>query len=143
MTDKRLREIYALACGAKGFEPNESQFKIWKQILGWAEEKDLEQALVWYFTDNLTFPMPAELKALAGRAARERQSRSAEKKYLVGFQCPECGSTEAGYFPNADIERRVCNSPYKIEGGKRVGRNKEIDGDCPVTMQITHDERPQ
>ena len=142
MKPTELRGIYEVACQAKGYEANDGQYKIWQQILGWCERKDLEQALAWYFETETKFPMPAELKGLAGRAMWERTAKSSEKRYLVAFQCPMCLAGEAGYFTvNDSIEHRTCNSIYgRDKDGKRYGLPAgEL---CPADMQIVKDERP-
>jgi len=141
MTKTELRGIYEVCCQAKAFEPNDGQLKIWQQILGWCERKDLVQALAWYFETEIKFPMPAELKALAGKAQRERQARSSEKKYLVCFQCPLCGATVSHYFTLAEFRIPICNSPYRCdEQDKRVSLPAREY--CPSDLRITFDERP-
>jgi hypothetical protein len=141
MKTNELQGIYAATCEAKGEVPNEGQFKTWKDTLSWCERADLEQALAWYFAENAKFPMPAELKALAGKAMRERIAKSSEKKYLVCFQCPLCGATVSHYFTLAEFRIPICNSPYRCdEQGKRVSRPAQDY--CPSDLQITFDERP-
>ena len=128
MTDTQLKELYRTACHGKGFEPNDGQFKVWKQTLGWCEEADLAQALVWYFSDNAAFPMPAELKTLSERARRERVSRAAQKTELVGWFCPECGVHLSGFLDPSDHAPRAC------KGVPRTGPTGEVCGAIMVEM---------
>ena len=123
MTTKELESLYKTACYGKGFEPNKGQFKVWEQTLGWCEEKHLAQAIIWWFSDNVSFPMPAELKPLAERSRREQMARAQEKTELVGWTCPECGIHVSGFIPPTDHEPRVCNgvpkgSPQLDEWGR-------------------------
>jgi hypothetical protein len=120
MTTKQLENLYRTACAGKGYEGNEGQFKIWKQTLQWCEEADLAQALVWYFSDNINFPMPAELKALAGRAMRERTSKLAIKTDLVGWYCPECGIHMSAFLPPGSDTTRVCKGVPRVYKGEDV-----------------------
>lgn len=136
MTDPQLRKIYRRACDGKGFEPNEGQFKLWKQTLGWCEEEDLAQGLVWYFEANTSFPMPAELKPLSERARRERIAKNSGPAIQTVWQCEDCGHTVS----SLDPEWR----PLECQGFKAVplkhadyglrcfGRNWKIGFQCEV-----------
>jgi hypothetical protein len=108
MTEGELKHLYRTACAGKNYEPTDGQFKIWKQTLGWCEEVDLSQALVWYFQDNTGFPMPAELKTLSETARRQRVSRIAVVKDEVRWRCPDCGVTMTGFIDPTDRAIRVC-----------------------------------
>ena len=109
MTTKELTGIYRVACQAKGYDGNEGQFKIWKQILGWCERIDLEKALETYFAGNTAFPMPAELKPLAERARRERMARLSQKEMLAMWRCPDCGAGLSAYLPEgSSTDGRRC-----------------------------------
>lgn len=108
MTDNQLKEIYRTACYGKGFEPNDGQFKVWKQTLGWCEEADLAQALVWYFQENTSFPMPAELKPLSERARRGRTAKTTGPKDEVRWRCPDCYVTMTGSIDPSDDRPRIC-----------------------------------
>ena len=151
MTTKQLEKIYQSACQAKGYEPNDGQFKIWKQVLGWFEEADLNAALASWFTDNVTFPMPAELKTLAGHALRQRQAKSATQRYLVVWICLKCNWLMSGYLAQGESADRFCrgkwgpllppNSP-RIDG-KRPEREYLSDGRiCGAELYVSTDERP-
>lgn len=125
MTTKELEGIYATACAAKGYTPNDGQFKIWKQTLGWCERKDLEAALVEFFTNNTGFPMPAELKTLSESARRQRVSKLEQKTELVMWRCPECGIGCSGFPPVGDTTPRTCRGlprtgPSQDEHGNRI-----------------------
>jgi hypothetical protein len=133
MTDKQLQKIYQTACAGKNYEPSDGQFKVWKQTLGWIEEEDLAQALVDWFSNNSTFPMPAELKPLAMHAKDQRIARTSIKKYLVRWQCRECKITQCGWIPESDHEPRICR------GIPQEAR----EGICNGYMDIIHDERPK
>jgi hypothetical protein len=140
MTDKQLRGIYGMACSGKGYDPNEGQFKLWKQLLGWHEEADLAQALLWYFEQNTTFPMPAELKTLAGQAKRAREGNRSVKKYLVMYQCPLCLMTASEWLPMGENPMRICNSIYTLDKDeKRIGL--PANDRCPSDLSIGIDER--
>ena len=119
MTTKQLEKLYEMACRGKGYEPNDGQFKLWKQTLGWCEEVDLGQALVWYFSENTAFPMPAELKPLSARSLRERTNKTKDLRWYVTWECPTCGFRMSGFLSeDADLERR-CPSPYAPLGDPR------------------------
>ena len=108
MTDKELKEIYKTACFGKGFQPNDSQFKLWKQTLGWAEEADLAKALVYYFQESSTFPMPAELKHLIERSRRERLEKSTGPCEQVEYECPQCHAPFSTVVNVGDTRPRLC-----------------------------------
>ena len=126
MKTSELEEIYVTACRGKGYEPNDGQFKIWKQTLGWCEQADLAQALVWWFTENSEFPMPAELKRLSEKSRRDREAKAAVLHDLITYQCPVCRVTRSGW--PADPERqRYC-----------MNVAKDGDGRCGAILQIVH-----
>jgi hypothetical protein len=121
MTDKELRDVYANACSAKGFEPNSGQFKVWKLTLGWCEECDLAQAVTWYYMTNTAFPMPAELKPLAERSRQQRLARAQSPKQLVRWECPECGIYASAYIDPQDYNPRICQGiPREATKGERM-----------------------
>ena len=125
MTEKELRNLYQTACDGKGYIGNEGQFKVWKQTLGWCEERDLAKALVAYFQDNTGFPMPAELKTLAESARRARITAASAIKELVRWRCPDCGIYRSGFLEPADHEPRICHGIAR-EGGNCGGLMEEI-----------------
>lgn len=133
MTDAQLKKIYQTACDGKGYEANEGQFKLWKQVLGWCDEADLAQALVYHFSDSTAFPMPADLKALISRARMARVARSTETAFLVRWECKTCGIHQSGYIPLHDQRARICCGIPK-ETGRGV---------CHAEMVIVYDERTQ
>ena len=108
MTDKELKEIYKTACSGKGFQPNDSQFKLWKQTLGWCEAADLAKALVYFFQDQPGFPMPADLRHLVERAKRERLMESEGPKELVEYECPQCHAPFSTVVAVGDCRPRIC-----------------------------------
>jgi hypothetical protein len=150
MTTKELEGIYATACQAKGFEPNDGQFRIWRQTLGWVDRADLEQALIWYFSENTNFPMPSELKTLAGRAQQARVARTSEARFLVVWLCPVCGFRQSGFLAQNADARRYCPSHWgpllpidapRVEG-KRPERIQLTKGTiCGHDLQVVTDER--
>lgn len=122
MTNNEMKEIYETACRGKGYEPNDGQFKIWKQVLGWCEAQDLARALIQWFTDNASFPMPAELKPLSEQARRERVARSSVKLDYVVYQCPVCMGTRSGW-PEDPERQRYC---MNYRDGSRCGTILQI-----------------
>lgn len=131
MTTKELEKIYKLACDGKGYEPNDGQFKIWKQTLGWSEECDLSQALTWWFADNTDFPMPALLKPLLEKARLARVARATGQKDLVRWHCPDCGIYRSGFIsPNDQFSRRCEGVPKD----KRTDTNREGRRICGALM---------
>ena len=116
MRENQLRVLYETACAGKGFEPNDGQFKIWKQTLGWIEERDLAQALVEWFMDNQGFPMPADLKPLAMANKRRREASLAAPLDLVRWRCPDCHITQCGFIAPED------NAPRRCRGIPRSGQ---------------------
>lgn len=122
MTSKELEKLYAQTCAVKGFEPNSGQFKVWKQTLGWIEERDLAEALTDWFATQIAFPMPAELKPLAMSAKHKRELEAERPRQLTIWQCPACGATQSGYITADDGRPRCCQSPFTgaWKDGKRV-----------------------
>jgi hypothetical protein len=116
MTDTQLRNLYKTACAGKNYEPTDGQFKVWKQTLGWCEEKHLAQALVWWFESNQNFPMPADLKPLAEKCRRQNERNLTIKQDLVRWHCPECGIFATGFVPVG-----MEGSPQVCRGNGREG----------------------
>lgn len=148
MTSKELEKLYAQTCAVKGFEPNTGQFKVWKQTLGWIEERDLAEALTGWFATQIAFPMPAELKPLAMSAKRKRELEAERPRQLTIWQCPTCGSTQSGFITADDDKPRYCRSPFtgRFVGGKREQHGPDSDGNavlCGQQMQVRYagDER--
>jgi hypothetical protein len=108
MTDKDLKEIYKMACATKGFEPSDGQYKIWKQTLGWCDPKDLEKAIVEYFTTNQNFPMPAELKPLAEAARLKRVRPTTGYEFTTGYRCPRCALTVTSFNQAREMRCERC-----------------------------------
>jgi hypothetical protein len=150
MTTKELQGIYETACHAKGYTPNDGQFKIWRQTLGWCERKDLEAALVSYFTDNSGFPMPAELKPLSEHNRRLRVAQASESRALVVWLCPVCGYRRSGFLTSLESAYRKCLSHWgpllaldapRVKG-VRPERIQLEDGQvCGAELGIVSDER--
>ena len=134
MKDSELRQLYQTACHGKGYEPNDGQFKLWKQTLGWCEERDLAQALVWYFEANSGFPMPADLKPLAERARRTRTLEAAAPKDVVIWQCPDCGVTMTGFVGEGESIERRCAGAYRKRG--EMPRSLPKGQVCGARMQV-------
>jgi hypothetical protein len=139
MKPSELERIYAQACATKGFQPSDGQFKTWKQVLGWCEAGDLAQALIWWWESETDFPMPVELKHLAGRAMRERLARDAEPKDYCHWECPVCGFTMSGFIPPSDIEPRACRSCYAPKG--TTPRCLPMGDMCGAIMEVV-ERRP-
>ena len=111
MTPNEIREVYLQACDAKGFQPNEGQLKIWRQVLGFYEKRDLEAAVVLWYTRNSDFPMPGGekgIKPYVEQARRERLARSSDKKTLVIYVCPSCQAIFSTYVDMGDQRPRLC-----------------------------------
>jgi hypothetical protein len=100
MTDKELKGIYVVACQAKGFEGNEGQYKMWKKLLGWCERVDLESALEMWFSSNISFPMPAELKPLSEQARRARAAKALGPETYTCWECTDCKTRMGSWNPD-------------------------------------------
>ena len=138
MTTKELEKIYEMACRTKGFQPDDAQFKLWKRVLGWCERVDLDEALTRYFTENVNFPMPAELRPLAAECQRRRSAKVAERTYLVTWQCLDCGVTRSGWIPFGDDQVRTCRGiPRKSNGSDQNGAPIP----CGGILEIAYDAR--
>jgi len=119
MKPNELEKLYQNACFVKGFEPNDGQFKVWKQVLGWIERIDLEEALTRWYEAETSFPMPAELKPLAMQAKQRRENKAAQALDYVRRQCPVCGVTTVDYNLPSDDAIRICRSSYTPLGFNR------------------------
>ena len=108
MTKNELEKIYQMACETKGFEPTDGQFIIWKQTLGWCDPRDLEKAIIAWYRDNETFPMPALLKPLAEEARRKRILPTTGYEYTTAYRCPRCGATCCGFTPAHEQRCERC-----------------------------------
>ena len=141
MTGSELKELYQAACDGKGFEGNAGQFKIWQQTLGWCQQADLAQALIWYFQENTAFPMPAELKTLSERARRERLTKS-QNEWYVHYRCPICRATITKIHTSEERPPRTCNSPYGAYAGPGKKREMLQHGDvCGGILVIEEDRK--
>jgi hypothetical protein len=128
MTEAQLKNLYKVACDGKGFVGNDGQFKVWKQTLGWTEEKDLAKALVWWFTAETDFPMPALLKPLIERSRRERIAKASQRRFHVRWQCTTCHYTMQGFLAEDTNLERYCQSIPQREYtlGEICGGNMEV-----------------
>ena len=108
MTDKELKEIYTLACDTKAFTPDAGQFKVWKMTLGWCDPRDLEKAVIAWYAENESFPMPALLKPLAEAERRKRVLPTTGYKYTTVYRCPRCALTVTGFNPAREIRCERC-----------------------------------
>lgn len=108
MKPNDMREIYLQACDAKGFQPNEGQLKTWREQLGYAEKRDLEEALREYWAQNSDFPMPNQLRHLVERVKRMRLAASEAPKELVDYVCPSCGAPFSTLVDPGDARHRIC-----------------------------------
>lgn len=150
MKTSELKGIYETTCQTKGFPPSDGQFKTWKDILGWCERKDLEEAVTRYFTTNLGFPMPAELRALAGQVQRERELQSSAKRYMVMWFCPVCNTTMCGFLTMEDRAMRFCSSTFgpllalnapRVNGERPLREQLPVGTLCGAAMDISNDDR--
>lgn len=150
MKTNELEVIYNQACQTKGFEQTDGQFKTWKQVLGWCERKDLEVAVARYFEKNVNFPMPAELRTLAGEIMRDREAKTSEKRYLVAWRCLVCGFTQSGFLTMSDRGLRYCRGKFgpllpvdaPRVNGERPQRAQLPDGvTCGAELRIVNDDR--
>ncbi len=108
MTDKELKEIYTLACDTKAFTPDAGQFKVWKMTLGWCDPRDLEKAVIAWYAENESFPMPALLKPLAEAARRKRIQPTTGYEYLTACRCPRCSKTVTSFEAAREIRCERC-----------------------------------
>ena len=108
MTDKELKELYTLACDTKGFTPDAGQFKLWKPILGWCDKRDLEKAIIEWYTSDTSFPMPALLKPLAETARLKRVRPTTGYEYTTGYRCPRCVLTVTDFNPAREMRCERC-----------------------------------
>lgn len=109
MHTKELKALYEEACKAQRQEPEPAEFKMWKCVLGFYDERDVRGALVewWGGERGMFLPKPAELKPLAASQARIRraaESPSFCEDSALGFrlvvvegsntkvrcECPQC-----------------------------------------------------
>ena len=125
MKANEVERIYQDCCRAKGYKPNDAQCAIWRQTMGWAEAADLEQAIVYWFADNGTFPMPYEIKPLIERARRERVKSMNGEKVFARFVCPDCQfyRTRVGFLLPTDHEPRICQNTLSM--GRYQGKAPE------------------
>ena len=137
MKDLQLRKLYETACNGKGFEPNDGQFKVWKQTLGWIEEQDLAQAIVEWFGDNDTFPMPSNLKPLAIGNKQRRATQAAQPLDLVRWYCPDCGIYVSGFIPLDEHYPCRCQGVPKDQ---RTDKNAVGQIVCGALMEEIHRE---
>lgn len=126
MTNSEMKTIYDTACRGKGYEPNDDQFKVWKQVLGWCESGDLAQGLIYWFSNNSTFPMPAELKPLSEQARRERTARSTKRNDFVAWKCPVCASGRSGWPDDPERTRFCMNWKTPSDTPERCGAKMQI-----------------
>jgi hypothetical protein len=150
MTEPELRKLYVMVCDGKGYQANDGQFKVWKQTLGWCEEPDLAQGILWWMADNAAFPMPAELKPLAERAKRERLARAGVKRYLVMWQCRVCGHSRTGFLTMEERGARYCSSHWgpllaldapRVNGQRPERVQLPTGSVCGHEMTIVNDDR--
>jgi hypothetical protein len=111
MTKTDLKELYQVACDGKGRKADDGQLRVWVLTLLHLDKADLSQALVWYFTENSDFPMPAQLKPLAERARRNRFT-AGNQKGRVAWMCPTCKTRTVGFLAPGAETLRTCHSSY-------------------------------
>ena len=131
MKPNELEKIYHDACFAKGYEPNDGQFKVWKQTLGWLEKQDLEAALTAWYGSETRFPMPAELKPLAMANKQRRDAGIAQPLDLVRWRCPDCKITMTGFIPHYDEGYRRCRG---IPRDGKYDQNHQGERVCGAQM---------
>lgn len=100
-----LESIYALACAAKGFQPNDAQFRIWWKTLGGLERGEVETALLSWFKNHTDFPMPAELQLAVEGIHREN---APAKEYYQQQVCPRCNGVVGMLRPIGEQFRTWC-----------------------------------
>ena len=108
MTDAKLKELYTLTCATKGYEPDPGQFKTWRHILGFSDARDLEKAIVEWYTHNLTLPMPAELLPLVGAEFRKRMLPKTGFEYMTAYKCPRCSLGAVGFTAAHEMRCERC-----------------------------------
>jgi hypothetical protein len=116
--DKELREIYADACAAKGYDTDGAQYKTWKEPLLWCDKRDVETALARWWETETQLPMPSQLKPLVDMARKARIARSTQEQWLVGWRCPSPDHyfSMCGFVADSDRRTRycrICNGPMK------------------------------
>jgi hypothetical protein len=114
-----MGRIYYDACDAKGYKGNEGQLKLWRQMLGYAELRDLQKAMEIYWQDNSDFPMPAQLRHLVERARRERMEKSGGPSEMVEYECPSCHAPLSTVVEVGDTRPRLClvaNEKQELRG---------------------------
>jgi hypothetical protein len=105
MKRNELESIYAVACAAKGFQPNDSQFKVWWKTLGVIKREDLEAALMAWFSTHADFPMPVELRIAADNV---HSARVKMREYHQQQVCPKCNSLVEMMRPIGEQFRTWC-----------------------------------
>ncbi len=108
MTDGELKELYTLACEAKGYDPDPGQFRTWKSTLGWSDARDLEKAIAEHYTTNINLPMPAELKPLIEAARRKRTLPTTGYEHQTGYRCPRCHRTVTSFAEAVETRCEAC-----------------------------------
>ena len=136
MNLKQMQGIYRMACEGKGYKGNEAQLKLWFLTMGGFEEADVAQGLIWYWETNTAFPMPAELKILAEKARRGRQSSALG--WIVRYQCPQCGVTMTSVRKTEEWSPRACNSRYGPIGSRIMLPPDEV---CGAILDVLEDRR--
>lgn len=146
MTKTQLEELYKVSCAGKGFKPTDGQFKVWTLTLLHLEHADLSQALVWYFSENTNFPMPAELKQLAEKSRRQRLAAK-DNRQRVTFVCPVCRMRVVGFYaPGEDTTVTCRSSDGPWTPGKGCAKlppcaDRTQQPICGAILEIESDER--
>ena len=118
-----LESVYAMACAAKGFKPNDDQFRLWWKILHDIERSDLESAMIEWFTAHIEFPMPADLLPLVRKGSRVQAAIATTRTTYARWKCPECGIYQSGFIAPEDERPRRCNGipTQRTDGGRICG----------------------
>jgi hypothetical protein len=120
MKPSEMDAIYTEACRAASNRPvpEPAQLKIWKQVMGGFDAKDIRGGLEIWWKTQIFLPMPSELKPLAEQARRESIAKTSNRTDHAAWECPVCGNTIGGFVTTDDHAPRVCHSPYSPRGVK-------------------------
>lgn len=136
LTEQEMKDIYTLACDTKGFVPDPGQGKIWKQVLGWYDPRDLEKAVIAWYSENDSLPMPALLKPLAEAARLKRVRPTTGFEYTTGYRCPRCALTVTSFNPAREMR---CGRCWK--GGNVIYRGDKPAEPSYLLMSVVLQER--
>jgi hypothetical protein len=121
MKPSEIKQIYVDACRAANGRPlpDSAQQKVWYQVLGSFDVRDVEQALVQWWQAESWLPSPADLKPLAESARRQSAARALGHQETIFYNCPKCRAPFAASVECGDTRPRLCLC--KTQDGSMIG----------------------